>query len=373
MNAKKEPSKEEALDHEFRRIAREVAAHEQQRLGLSDDEGAAYERYLIEAQRRQAQGEPSLSAPKFYQEKFARFETRERAHSKVQELRPADPASGGEFDATTGSQYNRDWQHDSQAGGELSKEPVELAGDPSNIKPHAGNRPTNGTDPSGLKDFQELPPGMTGDEVGDAIAEAERQAKWLMTFGTPLASKLLAHFADGTGTDYVLTGSDLGRVMVSSKFKEMKGNVTVRFKGHLVGATLTTQYTPFNWKSGRQVITYPKPSSLVDRSWDADMFYSFHNIYADVYFVGKARRRDGKNEWDGTIHVHVSDRYEFVDRKWHPIPGLQSTTDDLYWLWQEYGGAKGFNVYGEMEFRDGFTVTPLSGASPASSTFRGSY
>jgi hypothetical protein len=130
-------------------------------------------------------------------------------------------------------------------------------------------RETNGIGPVGR---QELPPGMTAAALAEAIAEAQRQARWFECFGTPLASKLLSHFAEGTGTDYVLTGSDLGRVLVSSKFGEMKDAVTARFKGRLAGAHLTGKDEPFTWDGGQQVVRYDKPGSRLDRSWDADMF-----------------------------------------------------------------------------------------------------
>jgi hypothetical protein len=225
-------------------------------------------------------------------------------------------------------------------------------------------RETNGIGPVGR---QELPPGMTAAALAEAIAEAQRQARWFECFGTPLASKLLSHFAEGTGTDYVLTGSDLGRVLVSSKFGEMKDAVTARFKGRLAGAHLTGKDEPFTWDGGQQVVRYDKPGSRLDRSWDADMFYSFHNLYVKVSFVGEARCIGGSNAWHGTTKYHVYDRYQFANRPWHPIPGVPSTTDDLFWLWQEYGDAKGFKVYGDMDYRQSFAVT-RSGAGAAGGT-----
>ncbi|MEX2112558.1 MAG: hypothetical protein WD845_05195 [Pirellulales bacterium] len=65
---------EQQQEREFRWFAREASALERKRLGLSDGERAEYERYLIEAQRSLARGEPAVPAPDFYLEKKARYD-----------------------------------------------------------------------------------------------------------------------------------------------------------------------------------------------------------------------------------------------------------------------------------------------------------
>ncbi len=66
--------KEELQEREFRWFAREVSIFEQRRLGLTDEERLEYERYLLNAQRSQAIGEPVPPAPSFYLDKKAQFD-----------------------------------------------------------------------------------------------------------------------------------------------------------------------------------------------------------------------------------------------------------------------------------------------------------
>ncbi len=68
------PSKTDEQEREFRWFAREASKYEQRRLQLTDDERAEYERYLVEAQRRLAKGEPPIPTPDFYREKCLRAE-----------------------------------------------------------------------------------------------------------------------------------------------------------------------------------------------------------------------------------------------------------------------------------------------------------
>ena len=66
--------KEDLQEREFRWFAREVSIFEQRRLGLTDEERLEYERYLLNAQRNQARGEPVPPAPSFYLDKKAQFD-----------------------------------------------------------------------------------------------------------------------------------------------------------------------------------------------------------------------------------------------------------------------------------------------------------
>src|SRR5262249_25135691 len=64
----------------------------------------------------------------------------------------ADFGWTGRFDdPLTKLQYNTNRWYDPHTGRWLSQDPIEFAGDPSNLYRYVGNGPTNGVDPSGLE------------------------------------------------------------------------------------------------------------------------------------------------------------------------------------------------------------------------------
>jgi hypothetical protein len=100
--------------------------------------------------------------------------------------------------------------------------------------------------------------------------------------------------------------------------------------------------------TGTYKIEYRKPANEFDRSDSADMFYSFHNLYFEAQFKGLAKCENGKTIWRGTVTYMFHDNYGFQPRDWHPIPGDNETTDRLFWLLQEFGGAAAFKVKGDL-------------------------
>jgi RHS repeat-associated protein len=58
---------------------------------------------------------------------------------------------GGQFDSETGLQYNRARYYDAKAGRWTSQDPLGFAAGDSNLYRYVGNSPTNATDPSGLR------------------------------------------------------------------------------------------------------------------------------------------------------------------------------------------------------------------------------
>ncbi len=274
--------------------------------------------------------------------------------------------TGFVHDTATGLDKSMTRYYDAVDGLWTQNDPIGFAGGQANISKFAADDPVRFVDRSGL---DVLPNGLTQQQLDEKIQEAKDKASTYSTFGTPLASSLLKHFGDGTGTDFVLSSSDLDRIVGTKEASNILDVFRAKFKGELAGASLTPVGEDFDRKFNG-VITYPKPTSKFDRSDSADMFYSFHNLYVEVTFSGTARCSGATNDWSGVVAFDFHDNYAFANRNWQPIPGQPNTTDDLFWLWQEYGGAASFKVYGVKYSREQFSVLP-GGGSPAAGGIAG--
>jgi hypothetical protein len=106
---------------------------------------------------------------------------------------------------------------------------------------------------------------------------------------------------------------------------------------------------------------------------EADMFFSFDYIDdLDAKFKGTVTANaDGTSTFKGTIYWHIQDRYEFQNRPdFHPFPG-STTSDHDFWLLQQHGLAKGFNVVGNWTENTTFTIPVKRIAAPGRSGYGG--
>jgi hypothetical protein len=159
------------------------------------------------------------------------------------------------------------------------------------------------------------------------------------------ASRLLAHFRDGSGEDFALTKSDIKKIVGTEKAQAQMRAADEEFK-----AALKKGQNGYSvYKTNDFTIEYFKPSSKWDRSADADLFYSFHNLYMKVTYSGDGwfNGEGDKKYWKGKVTYHFHDTYAFANRNWQAIPGDTDATDFIFWVWQEYGDARSFDVAGD--------------------------
>ena len=85
--------------------------------------------------------------------------------------------------------------------------------------------------------------------------------------------------------------------------------------------------------------TYPKPRIRLDISTQADLFYSFHNLYFKGKYTGEVCRENATDfRFTGSVTYTMYDTYSFADRDWTAIPGDTESTDRLFYIWEKYGG-----------------------------------
>jgi len=252
--------------------------------------------------------------------------------------------TGRELDSETELYYYRARYYSAEQGRFLSRDAEE---DDSllNLYAYVENNSVNYLDPWGYERVAQLTP----EKIAQAIKKAKERSKKYIKYGTDLASRLLQHFAEGSGSVFHLTDSDIKKIMNTTQAQQAIDAIERNFKSYLMGLSLAPgESKEIHYFSDDVKATYFKPTTILDFSAEADLFYSFHNLYFRGMFTGIATRskKGCKITFDGNSNFHIHDSYRFANRPWSAIPGEPDATDDLFWIWQTYGDAKAFEVTG---------------------------
>jgi len=242
------------------------------------------------------------------------------------------------WDSDISLQFNRARWYNPDPGRWLSRDPLEYA-DGANVYLYVASNPPTYADPFGLE-------GLTPEEIDNIIKKAKGKALAYRLGGTDLAKRLFKRWLSGIGGVFPLTEDDVKKILGTPQAQAEIARIKSEFRSSLCTRCPqhgVTQYVQARY-SGKA--TYPKPSSVLDRSTEADLFYSFHNVYFKVQFSGCARRDGDTVTFNGDIWYFIYDQYKFRDRGWTAIPGDNEATDFIFWVWQEHGKPAPFWVAG---------------------------
>jgi len=242
--------------------------------------------------------------------------------------------TGQRFDAETGLMYFKNRYFSQELGRFLQRDPMGDSVGP-NLYEYVQSMATRWIDQLGLQD-------LSADEIDRITKLAESKSDTYLKYGPELASKLHKRWREGGG-DYKLTKEEIEKIVGTDQAKKAMSDLEALLRSRLCSL-------PPGKVSGTikdAVATYPKP---LLNAWDteADLFFSFHNLYIDLKYDGEVTKTpDGcKATFKGNLSFRIHDFYNFVNRDWTAIPGDDTATDYIFWVWQKYGKPRPFNSEG---------------------------
>ena len=251
-------------------------------------------------------------------------------------------------------------------------------------QPRRRQRPLvpKGNNPDDWRKYNAVHTGLeyTSSDLADGLESAwvwaQFASHWPATAGHPLASALIRHWLEGTGTAYQMTTEQIhelaGTMQMHDAAKEAEARLFRREDG-LIGTSETREVN--ETVSLPDYVGFGKPDLSTLTSTETDMFLAFHNIDdCSVTFHGNLRAGPGGSMvFEGTINWHISDHYVFQNRPTkHPIP-QSSVTDRDFWLLQVYGLARGFYTVGDWTETGTFAIENREARQAAPPSPKGGY